>query len=308
MSYISRPWPGSQLTRACDLLLLPLQSERKGNDWMSVVELRLDDLPTFDPRAIVYAPDLSDIAEPENTQDETTWRGEAATIAATRRAIVWRSPSRHEGSSDASPPPERDEIFSDAASISEQLPPTSDTAAVASAVRGSRERGLVVHKLLEEVLTGETVDHVDALEIRGRALLAQLGMPEAARPEDGPHAPELAATTLRALAIPEIAACRARLVPEMTVFSARADQDSTIYVGGVADAIAYQPIGLIDLVVDWKTDVNPSVQQTDLYREQMRDYLAATGAPEGLLIFVTTGQLVRVRPNFHLPPATANAV
>ena len=245
------------------------------------------------------------IAEPENTQDETTWRGEAATIAATRRAIVWRSPSRHEGSPDAAPPPERDEIFSDATAISEQLPPTSDTAAVASAVRGSRERGLVVHKLLEEVLTGETVDRVDALEIRARALLAQLGMPEAARPEDGPHAPELAATTLRALAIPEIAACRARLVPEITVFSARADQDSTIYVGGVADAIAYQPIGLIDLVVDWKTDVSPSAQQTELYREQMRDYLVATGAPEGLIVFVTTGQLVRVRPTIQSVAANA---
>ena len=270
------------ITRACDLLLLPRQSERKPNDWMSVVDLRLDDLPTFDPRAIVYAPVLPAVEEPENTQDETTWRGEAATIAATRRAIVWRSPSRHEGSPDAAPPPERDEIFSDAASISEQLPPTSDTAAVAGAVRGSRERGLVVHKLLEEVLTGETADRADALEIRARDLLAQLGIPEADRPEDGPHAPELAATTLRALAIPEIAECRSRLVPEMTVFSARADQDSTIYVGGVADAIAYQPIGLIDLVVDWKTDVSPSVQQIELYREQMRDYLVATGAPEGL--------------------------
>ena len=213
------------ITRACDLLLLPRQSERKPNDWMSVVDLRLDDLPTFDPRAIVYAPVLPAVEEPENTQDETTWRGEAATIAATRRAIVWRSPSRHEGSPDAAPPPERDEIFSDAASISEQLPPTSDTAAVASAVRGSRERGLVVHKLLEEVLTGETADRVDALKIRARALLAQLGISEAGRPEDGPHAPELAATTLRALAIPEIAACRSRLVPEMTVFSAQTDQD-----------------------------------------------------------------------------------
>ena len=61
---------------------------------------------------------------------------------------------------------------------------------------------------------------------------------------------------------------------------------------------------LIDLVIDWKTDVNPSVQQIELYREQMRDYLVATGAPEGLLVFVTTGQLVRVRPDFPclLPP------
>jgi ATP-dependent exoDNAse (exonuclease V) beta subunit len=71
------------ITRACDLLLLPRQSERKANDWMSIVNLKLDDLPTFDPRAIVYAPELPDVAEPENTQDETTWRREAAAIAAT---------------------------------------------------------------------------------------------------------------------------------------------------------------------------------------------------------------------------------
>jgi ATP-dependent exoDNAse (exonuclease V) beta subunit len=282
------------ITRACDLLLLPRQTERKSNDWMSIVDLKLDDLPTFDPRAIKYAPDLPDVAEPENTQDETTWRSEAAAIAATRRSIVWRSPSRHEMPPGAALPPGRDEIFADAVALSEQLPFEPDTA-VANAVRGSRERGLVVHKLLEEVLTGETADHAEALEIRARALLAQLGMPEAARPEDGPHAPELAATTLRALAVPEIAACRSRLVPEMTVFSAQADDDRAIYVGGVADAVAYQPTGAIDLVVDWKTDVTPSAQQIDLYREQLRDYLAATGAPEGFLVFVTTGQLVRVR-------------
>ena len=133
-----------------------------------------------------------------------------------------------------------------------------------------------MHKLLEEVLTGETADHADALEIRARALLAQLGISEAARPEDGPHAPELAATTLRALAIPEIVACRSRLLPEMTVFSAQADDNHTIYVGGIADAVAYQPTGAIDLVIDWKTDVSPSALQIDLYREQIRDYLIAT--------------------------------
>jgi exodeoxyribonuclease-5 len=291
------------VTRAYDLLLLPRQSERKANDWMSIIDLRLDDLPSFDPRAIMYAPDLPDVAEPHNSQDETTWHCEAAIIAATRRSIVWRSPSRHEMPPGAEPPPDRDEIFADAAALSAQLPTEPDNAAVASAVRGSRERGLAVHKLLEEVLTGETVDRAEALEIRARALLAQLGTPEASRPEDGPHAPELAATTLRALAIPEIVACRDRLLPEMTIFSAQADDDRTIYVGGIADAVAYQPTGAIDLVVDWKTDVSPSAQQIDLYREQMRDYLDATGAPEGLLVFVTTGQVVRVLP--HLQPSRA---
>ena len=237
-----------------------------------------------------------------------TWASEAAIIAATRRSIVWRSPSRHEMPVGAAPPPDRDEIFSDAAALSEQLPFSSDNAAVAGAIRGGRERGLVVHKLLEEVLTGETADHAEPLEIRARTLLAQLGISEAARPEDGPHAPELAATTLRALAIPEIAACRSRLLPELTVFSAQANDDRAIYVGGVADAVAYQPRGAIDLVVDWKTDVTPSAQQIDLYREQIRDYLVATGAREGLLVFVTTGQLVRVRPKVPLRSANASSV
>ena len=94
----------------------------------------------------------------------------------------------------------------------------------------------------------ETADRAEALEIRTRALLSQLGISEAARPEDGPHGPELATTTLRALAIPEIVACRSRLLPEMTVFSAQADDDRTIYVGGIADAVAYEPEGSVDLI------------------------------------------------------------
>jgi ATP-dependent exoDNAse (exonuclease V) beta subunit len=291
------------VTRACDLLLLPRQNERKANDWMSIVDLRLDELPTFDHRTIEYAPNIPELDEPQNLQDETTWRSEAAAIAATRRSIVWRSPSRHEMPA-AAPPLDRDEIFTDAAALSEQLPPASKGTAVAGTISGSRERGLVVHKLLEEVLTGETAAAADALEIRSRVLLAQLGVAEAARPEDGPHAPELATTTLRALAIPEIAACRSRLVPELTVFSTQADGDRGTYVGGVADALAYLPLGMIELVIDWKTDVAPSAQQIELYREQMRDYLAATGAPEGLLVFVTTGQLLRVRPAYK-PAANA---
>jgi hypothetical protein len=115
---------------------------------------------------------------------------------------------------DAAVPAERDEIFAAGVALSEQLSSASDNAAVGSAVRGGRERGLVVHKLLEEVLTGETAELAAALEIRPRALLAQLDVTEAARPEDGPHAPEIVATVRRAFAIPEIAACGAGLFPK----------------------------------------------------------------------------------------------
>jgi exodeoxyribonuclease-5 len=281
-------------TRACDLLFLPLQSERKRNDWMSVVDLKLGALPVFDPGSIVYAPDLPQIEEPQNTQDEAAWRAEAAAVAGTRRSITWRSPSRHEMPHDAAPPSDRNDIFADATVFSEQPPLQPDNATVSSAVRGGRERGLIIHKLLEETLTGETPDYVEALETRARDLLTQLGISEARRPEDGPHAPELAGTTLRALSIPEIVSCRTRLLPELTVFSAQAEENRTTYIGGIADAVAYQPDGSIDLVIDWKTDVRPSVEQTDQYRAQMRDYVTATGAAQGIVVFVTTGQIVRV--------------
>jgi exodeoxyribonuclease-5 len=184
---------------------------------MSVVDLRLDDLPTFDFRVPAYALDISKGAQPENTEDEITWWNEAAAIAEARRSIVWRSPSRHEMPPGAAPAPGRDEIVADATSVSERLPPHDDVD-VAGVVRGSRERGLVVHKLLEEVLTGETPEQHEALETRARTLLVQLGTAEALQPEEGPYAPEMAATTLRALAIPEIAGCRGRLLPELTFF------------------------------------------------------------------------------------------
>jgi hypothetical protein len=67
-------------------------------------------------------------------------------------------------------------------------------------------------------------------------------------------------------------------VPELTVFSIQADDDRTTYVGGVADALAYLPLGMIELVIDWKTDVAPSAQQIELYRRRS----AITSRPQAL--------------------------
>jgi ATP-dependent exoDNAse (exonuclease V) beta subunit len=282
------------MTRACDLLLLPRLSERPPRDWLSILNLELDGLPSFDASAIPIG-SRPTAGQPQNTQDEATWRNESATIAATRRSILWRSPSRHEIPAEASQTVPSEDVFADAGALSEQLPAQPDTAPPSGTIQGGRERGLVIHKLLEEVLTGETLDTRDALEARARALLAQLGVPEVERPDIGPHPSELAATISRTLAIPEIASRRSRLIPEMTVFSAAGTAGTRIYVGGVADAVAYDPNGAIELVIDWKSDVNPSARQIELYQEQIRDYLGATGAPVGLLVFVTTAQLLWVR-------------
>ena len=187
-------------------------------------------------------------------------------------------------------------MFVGEGALSESIPSEIQRDDERIAVKGGRERGLVVHKLLEEVLTGETGEDTETLESRARALLCELGVAEAARAEEGPHAPELAASVRRALGIPEVAALRRRLLPEMTVFSADATQQGTIFIGGVADALAFDEGNNVDVVVDWKSDVEPATAVVSLYREQVRDYLAATGGKEGLLVFVTSGRVERVSP------------
>src|SRR5208283_3807824 len=114
------------------------------------------------------------------------------------------------------------------------------------------------------------------------------------RAEDGPHAPELAASVRRALGIPEVAAIRHRLLPEMTVLSAEPAGQGMIYVGGVADALALDDGKNVDVIIDWKSDVEPTAEVIDLYREQVRDYLVATGGNSGLLVFVTSGRVEHV--------------
>jgi ATP-dependent exoDNAse (exonuclease V) beta subunit len=282
------------LTRACDLLLLPRQSERDASDWLSLLDLQLDELPAFDSSTFPTAVAAPPQEEGENLQDATMWATEAGTIAGTRRTIVWHSPSRHEAIGDMLGAPPEDEIYADVATLGEAVPAEATPAVPHGAVQGSRERGLVLHKLIEEVLTGETAEDIAALENRARVLLVHLGIAEALHPEDGPNGPELAATAMRALALKEVTALRPRLLPEVTVLSMQNGEGGTVYVGGIADALAVNDHGEIEVVIDWKSDVSPTLAQIDLYRAQVRDYLETTGAGRGLLVFMTSGTALPV--------------
>lgn len=67
-------------------------------------------------------------------------------------------------------------------------------------------------------------------------------------------------------------------------------------MGGIADALALDGDNDVEVVIDWKSDVEPTAEVVKLYREQVRDYLAATGGKSGLLVFVTSGRVERVVP------------
>ena len=85
-------------------------------------------------------------------------------------------------------------------------------------VAGGAMRGTVLHKLMEEVLTGEITDGISDLTRRAAELLSQLGITPAADAKSGLVPAELAGTITKTLRIPEIKTLRPRLVPEHTIY------------------------------------------------------------------------------------------
>jgi hypothetical protein len=149
--------------------LLPRQTERIPNDWFSLVTLDINALPLID--LTNFNGSLARSAESAvNVQDLATWDREAVIIAASERRIVWHQPSRHEWPEN--PAEVTEEIFVGPEAPLERLPRADDEI---KAIQGGRDRGVILHKLLEEVLTRETDENVAALQARAAQLLAQLG-------------------------------------------------------------------------------------------------------------------------------------
>ena len=169
--------------------------------------------------------------------------------------------------------------------------------------RGSLTRGLVLHKLIEEVLTGEIAEELGALEARAAELAWQL--------DDTPGATgfdvvEAARTVLRGLGLPEIRAVRDRLVPECTVCASVSTAEAEVITLGVADAVVQEADGTVSLVVDWKSDVDPTRETVARYRGQVDAYVSATRAAGGYIIFLTSGCLEEVRTHAAVSNAARN--
>lgn len=62
----------------------------------------------------------------------------------------------------------------------------------------------------------------------------------------------------------------------------------------ITDAVALAPDGKIEVVVDWKSDVSPTNTLRENYRTQVRDYLDASGATRGLVVYMTLGQVEKI--------------
>ncbi|AWN42587.1 UvrD-helicase domain-containing protein [Methylobacterium durans] len=272
-------------TRARETLLLPRFSEPGGStSWSSVIDLGLDNLPAIDlDRLPVGTPSIA--PQRENGQTREVFAAEAAAVAG-RRRLTWIVPSRGDDiGTTAFGPPDMVEGGSDVGPSPADLP------------KGSRERGILIHKLMEEILTGESSEG-DGLEQRATVLAQQLGLGTAGTLGTALDLAEVAASVSRALRIPQIAEIRDRLRAELPVFGFESLADEDQATAGVVDAMTHDATGRPDVVVDWKSDVDPSDAVLTDYRHQVARYLFATGARLGLIVLVTSGRVV---PVTHAP-------
>ncbi|MDF2119240.1 UvrD-helicase domain-containing protein [Roseiarcaceae bacterium H3SJ34-1] len=260
-------------TRARDLLILPHIPQAAKDSWFSSIDLRLQQVPELN---------LSQFTGVDRRRSRTHSNGQTIEIFAAEQrkveesspSIVWRRPSDHDA---------------------DRLGDSLDTIVVGDAISEHLEivgagalRGIVLHKLMEEFLTGELGTETDAVVRRAGALLMQLvfnAEHDQVRPDPG----EMANTALRALALPEIAALRPHLVPELAVWSTVGDY----LIAGRADALAIKS-GKVEVAIDWKSDVDPTPAVRNAYAGQLRDYLEATGAKRGALVFMSFGEIAWV--------------
>ncbi|KDP87800.1 ATP-dependent endonuclease [Cupriavidus sp. SK-3] len=278
------------VTRARELLVLPrLDVPVRDSAWISLLDLSLSQLDALDLEGLEPGIGAA-AATTANHQTHDSFGKEALNIVLQRRHLNWLAPSRDEGANGPLMQEEVPEIL--IASVDGEAGPS----ALFPVVQGGRERGLIIHKLLEEVLTGETDDAVEALAARAAELIPMLGEDAHEDAAVGLSAAEMAGCVARTLALPEIAALRPTLVPELPVYASTDKVTTEEATVGIADAASFAHDGTPQVIIDWKSDVNPDPATLEHYRAQVRSYLGMTGAARGLIVLVTPGLVIPVTP------------
>jgi exodeoxyribonuclease-5 len=269
------------LTRARDLLVLPRPDANAApSTWAGLLDLALQDLPCL--TVVENRPRAAAMQRAANGQSQEEFAGQTSAIHHRQAHVSWRTPSRDEGllgEVQVLETPE-DRIEGEAMAVASQ-----------PLVQGGRTRGLIIHKLLEEVLSGETGDALAALQMRAGELITELGEVAHDDARDGLAATELAQCVQGTLALPEIVSLRPSLWPEFHVYGGDGVESAVI---GIADAVSRGPDGEPQVVVDWKSDVDPSPAMLAHYRDQVSCYMKMTGTARGLIVLVTSGKVIEV--------------
>ena len=275
-------------TRARELLILPrLDVAPRTSAWISLIDLSLAELPTLDLGNLPLEVGAG-AAGTENRQTREIFAAEAAAIMERQRSIVWLTPSRNESAAGPVLQAETQKIL-----VTDADDAPADTN-VATTIQGGRERGLILHKLIEEVLTGEMSETVADLIARAETLIRALGRPIADNPVGGLVPAELAGCVVRALSLPDIVTLKPGLIPEFPVYASTLTDTHEEVMAGIADAIAFDSHGAPKVVIDWKSDVDPAPETLDHYCSQVRAYLDMTKTKRGLVVVMTSGIVIPV--------------
>jgi len=266
-------------TRAKELLIVPQQSAAAQNSWARVVDFAGAELPALDLSTLDHLR-FSPPAESPNLQTAEVFAAERAAIAAAATPITWLTPSNQ----DQDRMPAEQAVAADVGEAPERDIP----------VGAGRVRGLVLHKLMEEVLTGELAEDLSAFIRRAGELLVELPI-DSSDPAAFPAAREMGSTAWKTLHLAEIAALRPELMPEFPLYAMLDNEVGETALAGRADAIAFDK-GQASVVLDWKSDVAPTSQDTRIHAAQLRDYMTAIGAPRGAVVYMTSGVVHWVAP------------
>lgn len=269
------------MTRARDLLVIPVHAEAQERHWSSIVDLKTCNLPELSLAEREgrerRARDVDNTA-----QDRDTFEKETLAIANIKKRVVQRTPSRHEQIGVHQSLLTYDEMI-----VAEPIYDKSEV------IKGSAERGIVLHKLIEEILTGELEEDVIAISERSEVLSTQL-MSSTGAKLDGLDHLNLANEICATLSLPDIQQIRERLVPEVTTMNAYDYDDYEIVENGIMDAVALNETGDIDIVVDWKSDRHADEATISQYIKQVKKYMKINGAERGAIVFTASRKIVHV--------------
>jgi ATP-dependent exoDNAse (exonuclease V) beta subunit len=261
-------------TRAREVLIVPNLPQSSQTSWAKIVDLGHRDLPEVDLSRFDHAAPTPAV-DPPNLQTPDIFGAERAAVIDSAVRLTWLRPSDH----DADRMSSTESIVIDSADAPEaELP-----------VGAGRLRGLLLHKLMEEVLTGELREELAAFAERTRRLIDELSVDfgdGAVLPDTG----EIAETVYRTLRLPDIVTLRPRLIPELPIYAMLTNQTNPTGLAGRVDAVAVED-GRASVVLDWKSDIAPTENDVRTHAEQLRIYLFATGAPRGALVYMTLGTL-----------------
>jgi CRISPR-associated exonuclease Cas4 len=148
---------------------------------------------------------------------------------------------------------------------------------------------------MEELLSRELMETMEEMQERAAALVQHLAADNRAAPGVDPY--ELAETALRTFSLPELAANRDNIVPEISVYGCIGG-DRNQLITGRADAVSYQQ-GRARIVFDWKSDIAPEPALRGAYAHQLALYVDVLGAERGAVVYMTSGQIEWVESVRH---------